>query len=146
MCHKIRGRQTCIRWNRRRRKIAVLNAKQFVSEISFNGQMITMEELDVSDESTTFPYIKASAEKIIYSKYNFKSQLEEIVIYDTAITKIKQVRLNNNVEHAMDLSFTYIINDTPYILKREEKSTCFINLNTQKTEYRLHSDMKFRYM
>ena len=40
----------------------------------------------------------------------------------------------------------YIINDTPYILKREEKSTCFINLNTQKTEYRLHSDMKFRYM
>ena len=51
-------------------KIAVLNAKQFVSEISFNGQMITMEELDVSDESTTFPYIKAGSGKIIYSKYN----------------------------------------------------------------------------
>lgn len=126
-------------------KIALLNAKQFVSEISFNGQMITMEELDVSDESTTFPYIKASAGKIIYSKYNFESKSEEIVIYDAA-TKVKQVRLNNNVEHAMDLSFTYIINDTPYILKKEDKSTYFINLNTQKAEYRLHSDMQFRYM
>ena len=134
-----------IRDSKSSEKIALLNCKQFVSEISFNGSMITLEELDKSDESTTFPYIKASAGKIIYSKYNFKSQSEEIVIYDTT-TKIKQVRLNNNVEHAMDLSFTYIINDTPYILKREEKSTCFINLNTQKTEYRLHSDMKFRYM
>ena len=126
-------------------KIAVLNAKQFVSEISFNGQMITMEELDVSDESTTFPYIKAGSGKIIYSKYNFNSQSEEIIIYD-AITKVKQVRLNNNVEHAMDLSFTYIINDIPYLLKKVDKSTCFVNLNTQKPEYRLHSDMKFRYM
>lgn len=126
-------------------KIALFNAKQFVSEISFNGQMITMEELDASDKDTTFPYIKASAGKIIYSKYNFQSQSEEIVIYD-AITKVKQVRFNNNVEHAMDLSFTYIINDTPYILKNEDKSTCFVNLNTQKPEYRLHSDMKFRYM
>lgn len=134
-----------IRDSKSSEKIELLNCKQFVSEISFNGSMITLEELDKSDEATTFPYIKASAEKIIYSKYNFKSQSEEIVIYDTS-TKIKQVRLNNNVEHAMDLSFTYIINDTPYILKREEKSTCFINLNTQKTEYRLHSDMKFRYM
>ena len=126
-------------------KIAVLNAKQFVSEISFNGQMITMEELDVSDDSTTFPYIKAGSGKIIYSKYNFNSQSEEIIIYD-AITKVKQVRLNNNVEHAMDLSFTYIINDIPYLLKKVDKSTCFVNLNTQKPEYRLHSDMKFRYM
>ena len=100
-----------------KKKIAVLNAKQFVSEISFNGQMITMEELDVSDESTTFPYIKAGSGKIIYSKYNFNSQSEEIIIYD-AITKVKQVRLNNNVEHAMDLSFTYIINDIPYLLKK----------------------------
>ena len=66
-------------------------------------------------------------------------------IYD-AITKVKQVRLNNNVEHAMDLSFTYIINDIPYLLKKVDKSTCFVNLNTQKPEYRLHSDMKFRYM
>ena len=126
-------------------KIALLNCKQFVSEISFNGKMITMEELDMSDESTTFPYIKVSSGKIIYSKYNFQSLSEEIVIYDAA-TKVKQVRLNNNVEHAMDLSFTYIINDTPYILKKEDKSTYFINLNTQKSEYRLHSDMKFKYM
>ena len=126
-------------------KIAVLNCKQFVSEISFNGQMITMEELDVSDEYTTFPYIKESCNKIIYSKYNFKNKAEEIVIYDTSI-KVKQVRLNNDVERVMDLSFTYIINDTPYILKKDDKNTVFINLNTQKTEYKLHSDMTFKYI
>ena len=57
-----------------------------------------------------FHILKLGAGKIIYSKYNFQSQSEEIVIYD-AITKVKQVRFNNNVEHAMDLSFTYIIND-----------------------------------
>ena len=126
-------------------KIALLNAKQFVSEISFNGQMLTMEEIDISDDDTTFPYIKASGNRIIYSKYNLKNKSEEIVIYD-ASTKIKQVRLNNNVERAMDLSYTYIINDTPFIVKREDKNTCFINLNNQKAEYRLHSDMSFKYM
>lgn len=126
-------------------KIALLNAKQFVSEISFNGQMLTMEEIDISDDDTTFPYIKASGNRIIYSKYNLKNKSEEIVIYD-ASTKIKQVRLNNNVERAMDLSYTYIINDTPFIVKREDKNTYFINLNNQKAEFRLHSDMSFKYM
>ena len=37
-------------------------------------------------------HIKAGSGKIIYSKYNFNSQSEEIIIYD-AITKVKQVRL-----------------------------------------------------
>lgn len=126
-------------------KIVLLNAKQFVSEILFNGQMLTMEELDASDDDTTFPYIKSVGNKVIYSKYNLKNKSEEIVIYDIA-TKIKQIRLNNNVERAMDLSFTYIINDTPYIVKKEDKNTFFINLNNQKTEYRLHQDMRFRFM
>ena len=126
-------------------KIVLLNAKQFVSEILFNGQMLTMEELDTSDDDTTFPYIKSVGNKVIYSKYNLKNKSEEIVIYDVA-TKVKQIRLNNNVERAMDLSYTYIINDTPYIVKKEDKNTFFINLNNQKTEYRLHQDMRFRFM
>lgn len=126
-------------------KIVFLNAKQFVSEILFNGQMLTMEELDTSDDDTTFPYIKSVGNKVIYSKYNLKNKSEEIVIYDVA-TKVKQIRLNNNVERAMDLSYTYIINDTPYIVKKEDKNTFFINLNNQKTEYRLHQDMRFRFM
>lgn len=126
-------------------KIVLLNAKQFVSEILFNGQMLTMEELDTSDDDTTFPYIKSVGNKVIYSKYNLKNKSEEIVIYDVA-TRVKQIRLNNNVERAMDLSYTYIINDTPYIVKKEDKNTFFINLNNQKTEYRLHQDMRFRFM
>lgn len=126
-------------------KIVLLNAKQFVSEILFNGQMLTMEELDTSDDDTTFPYIKSVGNKVIYSKYNLKNKSEEIVIYDVA-TKVKQIRLNNNVERAMDLSYTYIINDTPYIVKKEDRNTFFINLNNQKTEYRLHQDMRFRFM
>ncbi len=64
MCHKNSGQTDLYQMEQAvKKKIAVLNAKQFVSEISFNGQMITIEELDVSDESTTFPYIKAGSGK-----------------------------------------------------------------------------------
>lgn len=126
-------------------KIVLVNAKQFVSELAFDGSRLTMEELDFASEDETFPYIRISENRIIYSKYNTVTRFEEIIIYDCA-TKVKQVRHNDISENADDLSHTFMIYDTPYNIIKENDITSFINLNNQKIEYQLGKNMEYRFM
>jgi len=126
-------------------RIVLVNAKQFVSELAFDGSKLTLEELDVANDYITFPYIKISENKIIYSKYNLETKFEEIILYDCKV-KVKQVRHNGTSETADDLSHTFMINDTPFNVYREGDETLFINLNNQKVEYQLKKNMDFRYL
>lgn len=125
--------------------IGVINVKQFISELALNLDHVYMEVLDESAGATTFPYIKQSSNVIVYSKVDVEKKIEEIIMYDYE-SKIKKVRLNNKISRVSDLSRTFVINNTPYMIKYFEKSTRFINLNTQKTELKLGSDMQVRYI
>lgn len=131
--------------NDRGELIGIVNAKQFVSELKLNPVEVTMDVLDSSDEHTTFPYMKRSENRIIYSKFNLKTMSEEIVIYDYE-NKVKQVRLNNNINEASDLSHTYIMNDNPYMIKKSEKHSYIVNLNTMKAEIRLSQDFDIKFL
>lgn len=124
--------------------IGIINTNQFVSEMMLNPKEITMEELEVSDEITTFPYIKRSENRIIYSKFNMETMSEEIVLYDFE-NKVKQIRINTDILEKADISYTYIINDNPYSLKKTDKHIYIVNLNTQKVEFKFphECDIKF---
>lgn len=125
--------------------IIVVNPKQFVSELLYKNIKVNYFEMDSCDENATFPYIKLSDNKLIYSKYNFETKTEEIIISDV-LSNVKQVRLNTNIETASDLSYTYVINDIPCMLKNSEDGAEFISLNTQKQEYKLNSNMNFKFL
>ena len=125
--------------------VGLINPKQLASEITFNSSDITIEELERADDSSTFPYIKNIGNKVIFSKYSKENKSEEIIIYDKK-TKIKQVRLNSNIEKNSDLSYTYVINDIPYTIKNDNDETVLINLNTQKEELVLPKGMVFHYL
>ena len=125
--------------------IVVVNTRQFVSEMMLNPSEITMEVLDSADADKTFAYMKRSGNRVIYSKFNMSTTSEEVVIYDYE-NKVKQIRINNDIKEASDLNYTYVINGNPYTIRRDNDATYLINLNTQKEEYRLPSDMQIKYV
>lgn len=125
--------------------IVIVNTRQFVSEMMLNPAEITMEILDSADSEKTFAYMKRSGNRVIYSKFNMSTMSEEVILYDFE-NKIKQVRINNDIKEASDLNYTYVINGNPYTIKKDNDAAYLVNLNTQKEEYRLPSDMKIKYV
>lgn len=125
--------------------IGIVNIRQFISENCLEGGNVNMHRLDLAKEDTTFPYIKITGNRICYSKFSAEYHSEKIVFYDYE-NDVKQVRLNNNVSKNADLSYTYIINDTPYILKRGKTQTVMINLNNQKVEAKFNGDISVKFI
>lgn len=125
--------------------IVVVNTRQFVSEMMLNPSEITMEVLDSADSDKTFTYMRCSGNRVIYSKFNRSTMSEEVVLYDFE-NKVKQIRINNDIKEASDLNYTYVINGNPYTIRKDNDVTYLVNLNTQKEEYKLPSDMQIRYV
>ena len=57
-----------------------------------------------------------------------------------------QIRINNDIKEASDLSYTYVIEGNPYTIKKDKDVTYLINLNTQKEEYQIPSNMQIQYV
>lgn len=125
--------------------IGIINVKQFISDLTLNMDKVFIEELDSGSAEMTFPYVKKDDDWIIYSKFDLREKAETIVMYDYR-NKVKKVRINSNVTRVSDLSFAHIINDIPYQIKSEEKSTQIVNMNTQKTEIHFSQNMKVSYV
>lgn len=125
--------------------IGIVNTKQFVSEMMLNPAEITMDILDTADTDKTFAYIKRSENRVIYAKFNISAMSEEVVLYDFE-NKVKQIRINNDIKEASDLSYTYVIEGNPYTIKKDKDVTYLINLNTQKEEYQIPSNMQIQYV
>ncbi len=100
--------------------IGIVNIKQFISELLLNQNNAFLEILDEGSEEITFPYIRQYDNDIVYSKVDVSKKIEEVIIYDYE-TKVKKVRLNSNITRISDLNHTYILNDTPYIIKNTDK-------------------------
>ena len=125
--------------------IGIVNIKQFISELLLNQNNAFLEILDEGSEEITFPYIRQYDNDIVYSKVDVSKKIEEVIIYDYE-TKVKKVRLNSNITRISDLNHTYILNDTPYIIKNTDKNTRLINLNTQKTDIKLSGDVRINFI
>ena len=70
---------------------------------------------------------------------------EEVVIYDYD-NKVKRVRLNSRISEAADFKNICVISGVPYNFLESDKGTRIINLNTQKTEYKLPADVCVEYV
>jgi hypothetical protein len=125
--------------------IGIINVKQFISDLALNPDNVYIDELDHGSGNITFPYIRQYVNDIVYSKVDVEKKMEEVIIYSYD-SKVKKVRMNSNITRISDLSHTYIINDVPYVLKNMDKSTKLINLNTQKTEMKLGTDVTIKYI
>jgi hypothetical protein len=125
--------------------VGIINVKQFISELLLNQDNEFLEILDEGTDDVTFPYIRQYDSEIVYSKVDVSKKIEEVIIYDYE-SKVKKVRLNTNITKVSDLNHTYMINDTPYIIKNTDKSTRLINLNTQRPEIRFSGDVRIKFI
>ena len=119
--------------------------KQFISELVLKKEQVFIEKLDHGSANRTFPYMKYREGNIVYSRVDIKNHKEEVVIYEYN-SKVKKIRVNNNLVRISDLWHTYIINDSPYLLSEKKESTELINLNTQKVEWKLGSEYLIKFI
>lgn len=119
--------------------IGIINIKQFISDLVLKKEQVFIEILDQGSPNRTFPYMKFSEGNIVFSRVDIQNHKEEVVLYEYN-TKVTKIRVNNNLVRISDLWHTYIINDSPYLLSEKKDSTQLINLNTQKTEWKLGSE------
>lgn len=125
--------------------IGIINIKQFISDLVLKKEQVFIEPLDQGTSNRTFPYMKYREGNIVFSRVDIQNHKEEVVIYEYN-TKVTKIRVNNNLVRISDLWHTYIINDSPYLLSEKKDSTQLINLNTQKTEWKLGSEDTIKFI
>lgn len=132
-------------WDFGRELIVLVNIRQLISDLVLEKENVTMEVLDEGSDLVTFPHIRLSDGRLLYSRANLSDGREEIIVYDNT-TKTTRVRLNNRISYVSEFGKTYLIQDVLYFLQEDEKSTKFVNLDTQKSEWRIGSDKKVLYI
>ena len=77
-----------------------------------------------------------------------KLKTDEICYWEKQVNELlkKQGQVNNDIKEASDLSYTYVIEGNPYTIKKDKDVTYLINLNTQKEEYQIPSNMQIQYV
>ena len=126
--------------------IGVINVNQFVSDMVIGLEKITyIDILDNASDTMQLAHMRKYNNTLLYTKRDVSADSEEVVIYDFD-NKVKRVRLNSRISEAADFKNICVISGVPYNFLESDKGTRIINLNTQKTEYKLPADVCVEYV
>lgn len=126
--------------------IGVINVNQFVSDMVIGLEKITyIDILDNASDTMQLAHMRKYNNTLLYTKRDVSADSEEVVIYDYD-NKVKRVRLNSRISEAADFKNICVISGVPYNFLESDKGTRIINLNTQKTEYKLPTDVCVEYV
>ena len=126
--------------------IGVINVNQFVSDMVIGLEKITyIDILDNASDTMQLAHMRKYNNTLLYTKRDVSADSEEVVIYDYD-NKVKRVRLNSRISEAADFKNICVISGVPYNFLESDKGTRIINLNTQKTEYKLPADVCVEYV
>lgn len=126
--------------------IGVINVNQFVSDMVIGLEKITyIDILDNASDTMQLAHMRKYNNTLLYTKRDVSADSEEVVIYDYD-NKVKRVRLNSRISEAADFKNICVISGGPYNFLESDKGTRIINLNTQKTEYKLPADVCVEYV
>ena len=126
--------------------IGVINVNQFVSDMVIGLEKITYTDiLDNASDTMQLAHMRKYNNTLLYTKRDVSADSEEVVIYDYD-NKVKRVRLNSRISEAADFKNICVISGGPYNFLESDKGTRIINLNTQKTEYKLPADVCVEYV
>lgn len=126
--------------------IGVINVNQFVSDMVIGLEKITyIDILDNASDTMQLAHMRKYNNTLLYTKRDVSADSEEVVIYDYD-NKVKRVRLNSHISEAADFKNICVISGVPYNFLESDKGTRIINLNTQKTEYKLPADVCVEYV
>ena len=121
--------------------IAIINIRQFFSELQVNIAGLFSNLIDSSDGDITYPYMRHSGHNLIYARYSIPTGREEIVIFNTE-DGTSRVRMNKSRPTITELLSTYVIGDTPYLFDESGKNLRIINLDTSRVQMHLPAGTK----
>lgn len=123
----------------------VMNIQQFISDLQLEQPNLVMNDIDHTFFDSTIASAKIVENYLIYSKYNFKSQNEEIIFYDID-AKENYTCINNTSSNASLLKNATVIEQTPYMLSKNSAGTHFFNLKENIEEVTYPNDHKVMYV
>ena len=125
--------------------IGVINVNQFVSDMVLGLGITYTDVLDMGSDTVELLHMRKRVHMLLYVKRDTSADTEEIIMYDYE-NKVKRVRMNNVTYTTEDYDNIYVIDDVPYNFLKSDRGTRIINLNTQKTEIKLGSDIRVEYV
>lgn len=118
----------------------VLNIQQFISDLQLNQPNLVMNAVDQSYYDTTVINAKIIENFLIYSKFNYEDNDENIIFYDIE-TKEIYTCINKTTTGEYLLKNATVIEDTPYMIMKKSTGTQFFNLISNEIDatYRKNS-------
>lgn len=123
----------------------VINIQQFVSDLQLERQNLVMSAIDQSYYDTTIVHANIIDNYLIYSKYNFESNEENIIFYNI-ISKELYTCINNTSLNDSLLKNATVIDETPYMLTRNASGTQFFNLVSNEIVATYTEDFNIEYI
>ena len=105
----------------------VVNISQFISDLQLEQPNLVMNAIDQSYYDTTVINAKLIENFLIYSKFNYENNDENIIFYDIE-TKEIYTCINKTTTGEYLLKNATVIEDTPYMIMKNSTGTQFFNL------------------
>ena len=150
---RIDGNNYVLRIGADDRLIVNVNIKQFISELLLGKEDISYEIIEENDGDKYYAYVKTVNKVVIYSRFYFSDNKEEIVFYDYEL-KSSKVRMNLSDGRTSSKENAYMIGDVPYMLdyiydyesNEDTGHYVLINLNSSTLEYSFEPGVEVKYI
>ncbi len=125
--------------------IYLLNIQQFISDLQLERQNIVMNSIDQTFFDATIIDAKIIENYLIYSKYDYNSNEENIIFYNLE-SKESYTCINNTSLHESLLKNATVIDGIPYMMTINMDSTQFLNLVTDEITATYPEDFHIQYI
>ena len=123
----------------------VLNVQQFISDLQLERQNLVMNAIDQSYYDTTIAHSKIIDNYLIYSKYNFESEEENVIFYNIFSKELYTCINNTSLQDSL-LKNATVIDETPYMLTKTSSGTQFFNLVTNEIAATYSDEFQIEYI
>ena len=123
----------------------VLNIQQFISDLQLEQPNLVMNAIDQSYYDTTIISAKIIENFLIYSKFNYENDDENVIFYDIDSKEVYTC-INKTTSGESLLENATVIDSTPYMLSHNSSGTQFFNLIINDIDSTYSEDYKIRYV
>lgn len=125
--------------------LIILNIQQFISDLQLEQPNLIVNAIDQSYYDTTIIHAKIINNFLIYSKFNYENNDENIIFYDMD-SKELYTCINKTTSGKSLIDNATVIDSTPYMISRTSSGTQFFNLVINDTDASYSEDFDIKYV
>lgn len=125
--------------------VILLNIQQFISDLRLEQPNIVTNEIDQAYYDSTIIDAKISGQYLIFSKFNYENDDENIVFYNMD-TKESYTCINKTSSGKSLLDNAVVIESVPYMISNNSSGTQFFNLITNEASTTYLNDFNIRFV